>query len=115
MEVRDVTFKPNDSRFYFVSPKEKPITLQPHQDSYVSCAQCSILLYDWAVLSYRGLPIQQQGVANCVFFFQKIGKLFFDPRKGCLDDCYAGFRVPSLPFTKKETKKLGNKEPLRHS
>ena len=36
MEVRTVQFQPNDPRFYFNPPKEKPILIEPNQDTTVS-------------------------------------------------------------------------------
>jgi hypothetical protein len=36
MEVRDVSFQPNDTRFYYEPPKTTPVYLKPQQDTVVS-------------------------------------------------------------------------------
>ena len=37
MEVRHVTFQPNDTRFYYVPPAQgKATRLEPHRDNMVS-------------------------------------------------------------------------------
>ncbi|XP_064637998.1 transmembrane protein 131-like isoform X2 [Lineus longissimus] len=53
MEVRDVSFQPNDTRFYYVPPKTTPVYLTPQQDTV-------------------------------------IGRVYFDAKRECQDDCYVG-------------------------
>lgn len=43
MEVRTLTFQPNDSRFYFVPPKDKPVLIQPNHDNIVSLKHSHLL------------------------------------------------------------------------
>lgn len=59
MDVRDVTFQPNDTRFIYEAPRKKPVEILPN---------ASVI----------------------------IGKIYFDAKRECKDDCYLGLPT-SIP------------------
>ncbi len=63
MEVQKVTFKPNDTRFFYLPPRKPPVTNHLHEKP-------PVLLHPRTEVT--------------------IGRIFFDAKRECKEDCYLG-------------------------